>query len=190
LAALDLAEAPAGIEAWLRVERGERSLALRASGTPPSAEFRAALASVLELALTRAAQSDARERAQERADMLSEASFEGLLFHVDGVVFEVNQRLAELLGYEPNELLGDKTMQRCVAPEDLQGVLARLAAGYEGVYVISGVRKDGSRFRAEFQAKQGKLGDRPVRIAAVRDVTEREAQLFDTVQAALDASTV
>jgi two-component system, cell cycle sensor histidine kinase and response regulator CckA len=40
--------------------------------------------------------------------------------------------------------------------------------------VITGIRKDGSRFRAELAAKQGHLGERPVRVVAVRDVTERE----------------
>jgi len=49
-----------------------------------------------------------------------------------------------------------------------------MASGYEGEYTITAVRKDGSRFRAELQAKQGKLGDRPLRVVAVRDVTERE----------------
>jgi PAS domain S-box-containing protein len=106
--------------------------------------------------------------------LLSAASFEGLMFHVDGVIFDANQRLAEMLGYEPSELLGDQSLRHGVAPEDLPKVLALMAEGYEGEYVITGVRKDGSRFRAELQAKQGKLGDRPVRVVAVRDVTARE----------------
>jgi PAS domain S-box-containing protein len=49
-----------------------------------------------------------------------------------------------------------------------------MQAGHEGAYVISGVRHDGTRFRAELQSKQGQLGERPVRVVAVRDVTERE----------------
>ena len=174
LLALGVSEAPAGAEVWLHVEHASQSLALRAGVATPSAAFREALANLLRLALAHAAERDGRARIQERFDLLSAASFEGLLFNVNGVVFDVNQRLAELLGYEPHELLGDKTMERCIAPEDLQGVLARLAAGYEGAYVITGVRKDGTRFRAELQAKQGKLGERPVRVAAVRDVSERE----------------
>jgi len=175
LALLRLTEAqPDAAEPWLRVEHETRCLMLAADGEPPGPAFRNALEAVLELALLRAAERDALQRTQERADLLSAASFEGLLFHVNGVVFDVNQRLAELLGYEPAELLGDTTMERCIAPEDLQGVLGLMAAGYEGAYVISGVRKDGTRFRAELQAKQGKLGDKPVRVAAVRDVSERE----------------
>jgi two-component system cell cycle sensor histidine kinase/response regulator CckA len=132
------------------------------------------LASLLRLALQRVEENEELRRVRERMTLLSEASFEGLFFHVDGVVIDANQRFSELTGYGPSEVLGDQTMRRCVAPEDLPAVLSRMSSRYEGTYVISAVRKDGSRFRAELQAKQGKLGDRPVRVAAVRDVTERE----------------
>ena len=121
-----------------------------------------------------AAELDENARMRERMELLSSASFEGLVFHVDGVVFDVNQRLLELTGFERGELLGEQLLQRCVVPEDLPEVWRRAGSGYEGPYVIGGVRKDGSRFRAELQAKQGKHGARPVRVVAVRDVSERE----------------
>jgi PAS domain S-box-containing protein len=114
------------------------------------------------------------DRIRERMELLSAASFEGLFFHIDGVVIDVNQRLAEMFGYAPHELLGPNTMQMCVAPEDIPGVLKTMNSGSELAYVINAVRKDGSRFRAELQAKQGKLGDKPLRVVAVRDITERE----------------
>jgi len=62
---------------------------------------------------------DDSERIRERMELLSAASFEGLFFHVDGVIIDANQRLAEMLGYAPHELLGAQTLQRCVAPEDI-----------------------------------------------------------------------
>jgi PAS domain S-box-containing protein len=129
-----------------------------------SAEIGAALAEVRE------------EEAwlRERLDMLSSASFEGILVHVDGVVIDANQRVCEMLGYDREEVLGPRTLPSCVAPEDLAAVRQRMATQYEGAYVITGVRKDGSRFRAELQSRQGRIGDRPVRFVAVRDVTERE----------------
>ena len=49
-----------------------------------------------------------------------------------------------------------------------------MANRIEGAYVITGIRKDGSRYPVELQSKQGILGDRPVRVVAVRDVSERE----------------
>jgi PAS domain S-box-containing protein len=71
-------------------------------------------------------------------------------------------------------MLGPAPLRRSVAPEDLPAVVERIASQYEGAYVITAIRKDGTRFRAEIQAKQGHIGDRPVRVAAFRDVTERE----------------
>ena len=106
--------------------------------------------------------------------MLSAASFEGVLVHVDGNVLDVNDRLGEMLGYDRHELVGTDLVVRSIAPEDLPGVLERVASGFEGEYVITGVRRDGSRFRAELQTKQGRLGASPLRVVAVRDVTERE----------------
>jgi two-component system cell cycle sensor histidine kinase/response regulator CckA len=117
---------------------------------------------------------DEQARLEERREMLSSASFEGLFIHIDGVVIDVNQRLCELLGYSYDEMLGSATLRRCVAPEDLPGVLKRMNERYEGEYVITAVRKDGSRFPAELQSKQGHIGDRPIRVVAVRDVTARE----------------
>ncbi|HET7540042.1 MAG TPA: PAS domain S-box protein [Polyangiaceae bacterium] len=134
-----------------------------------------AVRSALRLGLMRAVESQEREQLSERYQMLSAASFEGIIIHADnGVAIEVNQRLAELVGYEPSELLGNEQILSCIAAEDLPVVMQRLRERVEGAYVVTGVRKDGSRFRAELSSKQGKLGQRPVRVVAVRDVTEFE----------------
>jgi PAS domain S-box-containing protein len=117
---------------------------------------------------------DEMSRLRDRLAMLSSASFEGLLMHVDGVVIDVNERLCEMHGYSRAEMLGAGTLDRCVAPEDVPEVRRRQAEGLEGAYVATGIRKDGSRFRAEVQSKHERLGDRWVRVVAVRDVTERE----------------
>jgi PAS domain S-box-containing protein len=134
----------------------------------------ALLKTLLQLALMRVNEEEELRRVRERMTLLSDASFEGLFFHVDGFIIDANGRFSELTGYDPSEILGDTLLPRCVAPEDLPSVIERTSMRYQGAHVITGIRKDGSRFRAELQAKQGKLGDRPVRVAAVRDVTERE----------------
>ncbi len=159
--------------AWLEVHAKGRSLAL-SGGTSEVANW---LAPTLRLALLRVVEQDEHKRTRERLELLSEASFEGILVHIDGVVIDANQRLAELAGCEIPDLLGAETMRRTIAPEDLASTMQRVASGYEGAYTITAVRRDGTRFRAELQSKQGRLGDRPVRIAVVRDVTERERTL-------------
>jgi len=117
---------------------------------------------------------DEQLRLRERAELLSLASFEGLLIHADGKIIEINDRLCEMHGYRREELLEGDIIRMCVAPEDIPGVLAHMRDGFQGEYIVTGVRKDGSRFRSEVLSKQGLLGARPIRIGAIRDVTERE----------------
>ncbi len=160
----------------LEVEHHGRTLSLTATQAGlERGSLDQALSSALKLGLMRAVEREEREVIAERYEMLSAASFEGIMINVDGgVVIEANRRLAELVGYEHAELVGSTTLLRCVAPEDLAAVQNRMRDGVEGAYLITAVRKDGSRFLAELLSKQGKLGDRPVRVVAVRDVTERE----------------
>ena len=132
------------------------------------AASRAALAAVL------AEIGDEQLRLRERAELLSSASFEGLLIHADGKVIEVNDRLCEMHGYDRDELLNGDILRMCVAPEDVPGVLAHMREGFQGEYIVTGIRKDGSRFRSEVLSRQGHAGQRPVRIGAIRDVTDRE----------------
>jgi two-component system cell cycle sensor histidine kinase/response regulator CckA len=120
-----------------------------------------------------AAEREAHQRTRERLGLLWAASFEGLIFHTDGVAVDANQRFSELLGYAPEEIPGLDTLS-CIAPEDRPEALRRVVNRIEGAYVVTGLRKDGSRFRAELSSKEGRLGDKAVRIVAVRDVTERE----------------
>jgi PAS domain S-box-containing protein len=65
-------------------------------------------------------------------------------------------------------------LARILAPEDLAVTLERIRSKVEGEFVATFVRRDGTRIRGEFCTKQTHLGDRPLRVAAVRDVTERE----------------
>ena len=161
--------------AWLCVEEGGQTLAL--SSEHPAPELREALGALLRLTLIRIAEQAEHRKTKERFDMLSEASFEGIVIHEDGVVIEVNKRLAELGGYEPHELLGVDTMQLTVAPEDTQRVKERVQSDYEGTYQITALRKDGSLFPAELQIKQARLSGRKLRVVAVRDISERERTL-------------
>ena len=159
--------------AWIEIQQGGRRLSLDAIA-PPDEETRRTLTAQLTSAIFRICADEELRRVRERMDMLSAASFEGIFIHENGIVIDANQRFAELIGYEGSEVLGPDTMRACVAPEDMPAVLERMRTRFEGSYLITGVRKDGSRFRAELQSKQGKLGERPVRVIAVRDVTERE----------------
>lgn len=163
--------AQAGAAVLLLEQGAERAALSTGTLAPDTLE---ALAPLLRAGWLRALESQQLRRVQERLEMLSSASFEGIFVHESGNVIDSNASVEAMLGYQPGEMLGPQTIARCVAPEDLSTVRRHMAEQYQGAYVITAVRRDGSRFRAELQAKQGKLGERPVRVVAVRDVTARE----------------
>lgn len=168
---------PDGVgEAWLALQRGERKLRLVAApGVElPGPRARSILGSALGAALARAAEDDEARKLNERMDLLRAASFEGILIHDGGAVVDCNERLCEMVGYSREEVFEPGHIVRIVAPEELAEVQNRIQQRVEGEFLFTAVRKDGSRMRAEFCTKQTQLGDRPLRVVAVRDVSERE----------------
>ncbi|HEX6241578.1 MAG TPA: ATP-binding protein, partial [Polyangiales bacterium] len=167
--------APDG-QVWLELTRGARTLrlALASGAEAPDAPRASLIGHLMSVALTRAVEYEERERLEERNTLLSHAAFEGLAIHVDGVPVEANTRMAEMLRCERHELLAPSALARFMAPEDMPTVMARIRERLEAVFIVTLVRKDGTRFRAEFRSKQGQLGERPVRVVALRDVTDQE----------------
>jgi PAS domain S-box-containing protein len=175
LRALRLAEGGAG-NTWLELRRAARELKLVAAPgiEAPGPRARALLTHALGAALARSAERDEACRQSERLELLQKASFEGIVVHDQGVVVECNDRLCEIVGYSREEVMDPAQMARVVAPEDLAATQERIRSKVEGEFVITCVRRDGTRLRAEFCTKQTQLGDRPLRVVALRDVTERE----------------
>lgn len=116
-------------EVWLALDFGA---GIQRWSAPPAGDElqRLALASAksqLLLGARLVRECERQRRTDERLEMLSQASFEGIMIHVDGVIVDCNQRLAEMLGYDYSEVIGAQTMRLCVAPEDYPAVLDRLA---------------------------------------------------------------
>lgn len=116
---------------------------------------------------------------EERWRRISEATFEGIAFSQDGILIDVNRQLAEMLGYLPEELIG-KPVVECVAPEDRDKVSMAIRSGHTGGSEHRAQRKDGYTFPVETRARAMSYRGRPLRVTAVRDVSERtrlEAEL-------------
>ncbi|HVX93809.1 MAG TPA: PAS domain S-box protein [Polyangia bacterium] len=174
LATFGITAAPPGDpQPWLRVSARGGRIELT-TPAPPDPEVRNAVEGMLRATMERCEADDEAARLRDRLETFSSASFEGIFIHGNGIIIEANDRLAEMLGYSRDELVGFDVLNRAVAPDEIPGVVERLQSKYEGEYIVTAVRRDGSRFRAELLSKEGYLGDAPVRIVAVRDVTERE----------------
>ncbi|MEO0683715.1 MAG: PAS domain S-box protein, partial [Cyanobacteria bacterium J06649_11] len=101
------------------------------------------------------------------------------LKHDNGIILDVNHVLAQMTGYEIEELIGKNGFE-LVTSESQEIIRKNIFCGCEQPYKVTAIRKDGSKFAAEIQAKIIPNGSRYVRVAAVRDITERnrvEAEL-------------
>ena len=111
---------------------------------------------------------------EERFRRLLEASNEGIVIHENGVVLDMSPRFAEMVGYTSEELLGRNILEFIAAPGWRDVIIERVRSGSEQPYEMMGLRKDGTQIAVEIQARATTFHGRQVRVAAVRDITERK----------------
>ncbi len=113
---------------------------------------------------------------------LTAAAFEGVVIIEQGRIVDISEQGLRLYGYTRAEMIGLEAAT-LVTPDDRERVVNAIGTGREAAYEARLLRKDGSEFFAEIQARMVHLPDRTVRMTAVRDVTERRR-----MQRALEAS--
>jgi PAS domain S-box-containing protein len=102
-----------------------------------------------------------------RFKRLSDAALEGIIFHREGTIVDVNQSAAQMFGYNQEELVGrnlDLIFEGsflCKSPQNFQ---------------TEGRKKDGTTFPTEISCKPIIPGVQPTWTIAVRDLTARKRQ--------------
>ncbi|HEX6889154.1 MAG TPA: PAS domain S-box protein [Chryseolinea sp.] len=110
---------------------------------------------------------------EQRFRTLQQASFGGIGIHDKGKIMDCNQGLIDITGYSRDELIGSDGL-RLVAPEWRDHVMEKILSGAEKPYDVEGIRKDGSRFSLEVQAKNIPYQGKMIRVTEFRDITERK----------------
>ncbi|AFZ18222.1 PAS domain S-box protein [Allocoleopsis franciscana] len=132
------------------------------------------------------------QESEERFRRLSEATYEGILIHEQGVIIDANQAIAKMFGYETDELIGVSGFH-LLAPESRDIALKQIQAAYVEPYEVVALSKEGSKFPIEIQAKLIPYQNRFVRVVAIRDISRRQQiekelrQARDQLRAVLDA---
>lgn len=118
---------------------------------------------------------DAILESEERFRMLSEAGLEGICIidQQTARLADANGRLAEMLGYDLEDLVGRDVME-LIGPESEQEVRERLVDPRDEVIRRQLRRRDGSTFPAETRGRSMRYEGREVRIVTVRDVSEQQ----------------
>ncbi len=110
---------------------------------------------------------------QERYKRLAEAAFEGVMIHEQGIILDANQQFCDMLGYEADEIKGKNGME-LIAPQSREMVKQYIVSGFEGPYEAFGLRKDGTEIPTEVRVRTVNDGQKILRIAAFRDLTQQK----------------
>ena len=130
------------------------------------------------------------KESEERFRGLSGATFEGIVITEEGVIVEANKSFSSIFGYDdPSDVLGSSVLQ-FVAPEYVGVVQESIAEDREEPYEILGVRKDGSMLDLEIRGRSSSYRGREVRLAAVRDITDRKRNEREILETSTRLSTL
>ncbi len=127
---------------------------------------------------------------EDRFRQLASATFEGIFFHDQGEIIDVNEMMGQLYGGAVEELLG-KNAFSFLDPAYISLAREQVATDSREPYEVVIIRKNGERFPAEIRAKSVDYRGKRVRVAAVRDITERkkaEAALRESKERAEEAN--
>jgi len=104
---------------------------------------------------------------------LSDAAFEGIAISREGILIQVNNAFARMIGTEKEALIGKKIID-LIPDVDKNKVSDKISEGYDLPYETFCMRKEGSVFPVEVQAKLYSYKGEPVRVAAIRDLTQKK----------------
>ena len=110
---------------------------------------------------------------KERFSALSNASFEAIFFSKKGICLDQNKTAEKMFGYSVEDAVGRQGME-WIVPEDREQVKNNMLSNYEKPYQVTALRKNGTTFPAEIQARMVNVGGKELRVTALRDITERK----------------
>jgi two-component system, sensor histidine kinase len=119
----------------------------------------------------------ALRESEDRLAKFMEASAEGVIFHRDGLITDVNPAACRLLGEPAGHLLGKETLQ-LLAPEHRPHARRVITQHSDTAYEGELLTHDGERIPVEVIGRSMLRNGEHLRMAVVRDISDRrEAQL-------------
>ncbi|MEO8335205.1 MAG: ATP-binding protein [bacterium] len=106
---------------------------------------------------------------------LSDAAFEGVFIHDQGILLENNAAIDRMFGYEPGELVGKNILDFVTTLESRQIIIDRMRSKSMERYEVVVKRKDGTLITAEITGRDMMYKGRPARVTTVHDVTDYKA---------------
>ncbi|MDQ6718764.1 MAG: PAS domain S-box protein [Gemmatimonadota bacterium] len=126
---------------------------------------------------------------EQRFNRFAEASTECVVLHDNGKILEVNEACARMFGYSAEEMIGLRAVDLAAEP-DRARVLNNIATGSEEPLSGIALRKDGSTFFAELEARNLTLLGETVRVVTLRDISTRRRAEEALAAAEIDYQTI
>lgn len=114
------------------------------------------------------------KESNERFELFTNLTFEGIAIHKNGIATDVNDSLCHMCGYTREELIGANLIEKLIYKEDIPIVLEMVQKEIADPYEIRGIKKDGTLFPVEILAKNFNYQNETLRVAAIRDITKRK----------------
>jgi diguanylate cyclase (GGDEF)-like protein/PAS domain S-box-containing protein len=175
---------PRHVEFRILTKQGEQRWVELSAGTIRYNGQSAVIGTAFDITERRRAEQALRESEQNLRTLASNAN-DGMLVHVNGRVVFANRRLAEIVGYAPEELL-DLSVSDLVRTDEVERIRQRWKSRLLGEqvpdrYETMAVHKNGSAIAIEISAALTAWQGSPAIIVIVRDIATRkraEADLF------------
>ncbi|OWQ90429.1 hypothetical protein CDN99_13850 [Roseateles aquatilis] len=135
---------------------------------PGTGQVQSTFVLISDITRFREAERAARE-SEDRLAKFMDASMEGIVFHRDGIITDVNPTLCALVGYSLEELVGRPALSM-VAPDQVETVRAVMEAGKETRYQTAVLHCDGDRIAVEFIVRTLWRNGERLRMTIVRDM--------------------
>ena len=133
-----------------------------------------AAARALGAALSRRRADEALRKSEERFRQLSALTTEGIVIHEYGKIEDANPSLARMFGYELADVVDRTVLDFVPEPADRELVMRNMLSESDKPYEIVARRRDGSRMAIEVIGHSTVYQGRSVRVATLRDITERK----------------
>ncbi|MBU0475642.1 MAG: PAS domain S-box protein [Bacteroidetes bacterium] len=113
-------------------------------------------------------------KSEENFKNLSNLTFEGIVMHDKGTAIDLNLSFANMFGYTREEILG-KNIIKLLIPVKYHSLISKnIIKEHALPYEIEGIKKDGSVFPIELEAKNFESKkNKTIRVTAVRDISRR-----------------
>ncbi|MBT8317703.1 MAG: PAS domain S-box protein [Lutibacter sp.] len=120
-----------------------------------------------------------QKKSEENLENLANLTFEGILIYKKGIVIETNHSFLKMFGYKKEELLEKNILELIFDKKYHEIIRKKIIDKHVQPYELEGIKKDGTVFPIEIEARNIESENNKVRVVAFRDLTERNKYIED-----------